>query len=313
MTAFIIRRLLQSMVVVVGVTIAVFLILQAVPGGPAALLGPTATSRQVHLFMVQNGYNQPLEVQYLRFLGRLLHGNLGYSYQYNESVASLLANRLPKTAVLVAAAYIVALIVAIPLGILQAIRRNHAVDYVFTSAAFVGYSMPTFWLGLLLIEVFAVSLHLLPPGAPQGSVGAVFADPLGMVLPVSTLAIVVVAVFSRFIRSAAIENLLQDYIRTARAKGLSEWAIIRRHLLRNSAIPVITLIGLSLPFTLSGAVVIEQVFNYPGMGLLFWNAAQTHEFPILLGFTVVVATGVVVANLLADILYAIADPRIRYS
>lgn len=301
------------MVVIIGVTIVVFVILQLLPGGPAALLGPTATPQQIHLFLVQNGYDLPLPVQYLHFMNRLIHGNFGYSYQYNESVRGLLADRLPKTLVLVGTAYLVALTVAIPLGIFQAIRRNHAADYALTSATFVGYSMPTFWLGLLLIQAFAISLHLFPPAAPQGSVHAVFRNPHAMVLPVATLAIVVIALFSRFMRSSAIENFLQDYIRTARAKGVSERAIVRRHLLRNSILPIITLIGLSLPFMVSGAVVIEQVFNYPGMGLLFWNAAQTHDYPILLSFTVIVATGVVLANLLADLLYAVADPRIRYS
>jgi peptide/nickel transport system permease protein len=295
------------------VTIVVFVILQLLPGGPAALLGPTATPQQIHLFLVENGYDLPLPVQYLHFMNRLVHGNFGYSYQYNESVRALLADRLPKTLVLVGSAYLVALIVAIPLGIFQAVRRNHTADYVLTSAAFVGYSMPTFWLGLLLIQVFAISLHLFPPAAPQGSVHAVFHNLHAMVLPVATLAIVVTALFSRFMRSSAIENFLQDYIRTARAKGVPERSIVRRHLLRNSLLPIITLIGLSLPFMVSGAVVIEQVFNYPGMGLLFWNAAQTQDYPILLSFTVVVATGVVLASLVADLLYAMADPRIRYS
>jgi peptide/nickel transport system permease protein len=315
MTAYLVRRLIQAIAVVFGVTVIVFLILHALPGGPArGLLGPEATTEQVHEFTVQNGYNQPLWVQYGRFIGQLAHGNLGYSFHYNETVASLLAQDLPKSAVLVGLAYLVALIVAIPLGILQALRRNTAVDYVTTGASFIAYSMPSFWLGILLILGFAVTWRLLPPEGPQGAtVAAVLSNPTAMILPVLTLALVTIAAFSRFMRSSAIETLLQDYIRTARAMGLPERTILLRHLLRNSLIPIITLIGLSLPATISGAVITESVFNYPGMGLLFWTSATTHDFPVLLGATVVFATATVAGSLLADMLYAVADPRVRYA
>ena len=315
MTAYIVRRLAQAIAVVFGVTLLVFLILHALPGGPArGLLGPEASTEQVHEFIVQNGYNQPLWVQYGRFLGQLAHGNLGYSYQYNQTVASLLSQDLPKSALLVGLAYLVALVIAVPLGILQALRRNTIVDYVSTGVSFIAYSMPVFWLGILLILGFAVSWRLLPPEGPQGAtVAAVLHNPKAMVLPVATLALVTIAVFSRFMRSSAIENLLQDYIRTARAMGVPERTILFRHLLRNSLIPIITLIGLSLPITISGAVITESVFNYPGMGLLFWTSATSHDFPVLLGSTIVIATATVVGSLLADLLYAVTDPRVRYS
>jgi peptide/nickel transport system permease protein len=314
-TAYIVRRLAQAIAVVFGVTLLVFLILHALPGGPArGLLGPEANTEQVHEFIVQNGYNQPLWVQYGRFLGQLAHGNLGYSYQYNQTVASLLSQDLPKSALLVGLSYLVALVIAIPLGILQALRRNTIVDYVSTGVSFIAYSMPVFWLGILLILGFAVSWRLLPPEGPQGAtVAAVLHNPQAMVLPVATLALVTIAVFSRFMRSSAIENLLQDYIRTARAMGVPERTILFRHLLRNSLIPIITLIGLSLPITISGAVITESVFNYPGMGLLFWTSATSHDFPVLLGSTIVIATATVVGSLLADLLYAVTDPRVRYS
>ena len=315
MIAYIVRRLAQAIAVVFGVTLLVFLILHALPGGPArGLLGPEASTEQVHEFIVQNGYNQPLWVQYGRFLGQLAHGNLGYSYQYNQTVASLLSQDLPKSALLVGLSYLVALVIAIPLGILQALRRNTIVDYVSTGVSFIAYSMPVFWLGILLILGFAVSWRLLPPEGPQGAtVAAVLHNPKAMILPVATLALVTIAVFSRFMRSSAIENLLQDYIRTARAMGVPERTILFRHLLRNSLIPIITLIGLSLPITISGAVITESVFNYPGMGLLFWTSATTHDFPVMLGFTVVVAIATVLGSLIADVLYAVADPRVRYS
>jgi peptide/nickel transport system permease protein len=315
MTAYIIRRTGQALLVVIGVTIIVFVIIHLLPGGPARdILGARATQQELQAFIVKNGYNRPLFLQYFHYVGGLLHGNLGYSYHYNQTVASLLAQYLPKTAVLVGLSYVVALIVAIPLGLLQALRRNRPIDYVLTGASFIGYSMPVFWLGILLINLFAISLRVLPPEGPQGSsIGAILSQPSGLVLPVATLATITVAMFSRFMRSSAIENLVQDYIRTARAKGVPEWRIISRHLLRNAVNPIITLIGLSLPAILSGAVVTESVFNYPGMGQLFWTAATTHDYPILLGFTIVIATATVAGSLIADVLYAVADPRIRYA
>lgn len=314
MTGYILRRLAQSLVVVVGVTIIVFVIVHLLPGGPArALLGARASPEQIRLFDIANGYNKPLPVQYVDYVIKLLHGNLGYSYHDNQTVASLLAQYLPKSALLLGLAYVVAILVALPLGLLQALRRNKPVDYALTGIAFVGYSMPAFWLGIILILLFAVNFHLLPPEGPQGAtVGAVLSHPNALVLPVVTLAAATVALFSRFMRSSAIETMVQDYIRTAKAKGLSGRRIVMRHMLRNSITPIITLIGLSLPGAVSGALITEQVFNYPGMGLLFWNAAVTHDFPVLLGFTIVVAIATVLGSLLADVLYAVMDPRVRY-
>jgi peptide/nickel transport system permease protein len=312
--AYIGRRLAQSVAVVLGVTIIVFVLVHLLPGGPArAMLGSRASQQQIYAFIVANGYNKPLFVQYADYIDRLLHGNLGYSYHYNQTVVSLLDQYLPKSALLVGLSYAVALAVAIPVGLLQALRRNRPTDYVLTGIAFVGYSMPAFWLGILLVLFFAVDLHALPPEGPQGAtVAAVLHQPSALVLPVLTLAVINIAMFSRFMRSSAIETKVQDYIRTARAKGASNRVVVFRHMLRNSLIPIITLVGLSLPATLSGAVITESVFNYPGMGLLFWNAAVTHDLPVMLGFTIVVATATVAGSLLADVLYAVADPRIRY-
>jgi peptide/nickel transport system permease protein len=313
--AFIIRRMLQAVVVVFGITIIVFILIHFLPGGPAkSLLGPRATPEQVKAFNIANGYNKPIYVQYVDYIGRLLHDNLGYSYHYNESVNALLSQNLPKSALLVGLSVVAALIIAIPLGFLQAVRRNKPIDYVVTGAAFVGYAMPVFWLGILLILFFAVKFNIFPAEGPQGStVGAILSQPSALVLPVATLTLVTVAQFSRFMRSAAIDNMIQDYVRTARAKGVSETRILFHHVLRNSMIPIITLLGISLPTLLSGAVVTESVFNYPGMGFLFWTAAQVHDYPTMLGFIVVVGAATVLGSLVADILYAFADPRVRYS
>jgi peptide/nickel transport system permease protein len=314
-TAFIIRRIGQGIVVLIGVSIIVFVTLHLLPGGPArGILGPRALPFQVKAFDLAHGYDRPLWIQYLSYLNQLLHGNLGYSYQNNETVASLLGANLPKSLLLLGLSLILALAVAIPVGLIQAVRRNRIDDYVLTGASFVGYSMPTFWLGILLILLLSVQFHVFPSEGPQGSTAAaVLSQPTALVLPVVTLAVVTVALFSRFMRAAAIDSLVQDYIKMARAQGISEWRIVRRHVLRNSLLPIITLLGLSLPLLVSGAVLTETVFNYPGVGLLFWNAAVSHDYPVLLGFTIVIAAFTILGSLLADVLYAVVDPRIRYS
>jgi peptide/nickel transport system permease protein len=313
--AFVIRRLGQGIVVLIGVSIIVFIILHLLPGGPArGILGPHALPSQVRAFIHANGYDKPLWAQYAQYIDQLLHGNLGYSYKENQTVASLLAANLPMSMVLVGLSLVVALIIAIPIGLIQAVRRNHVEDYVLTGVSFVGYSMPTFWLGILLILLLSVKLHLFPSEGPQGAtVAAVLSQPRALVLPVATLAIVTVALFSRFMRASAIDSLVQEYIQVARAQGVAEWRILYRHVLRNSLLPIITLLGLSLPLILSGAVMTETVFNYPGMGLLFWNAAVAHDYPVLLGFTIVVAASTILGSFFADVLYAVTDPRIRYS
>jgi peptide/nickel transport system permease protein len=314
MTRYLVRRTAQAIFVLFIVTVIVFSILHFLPGSPArAMLGIKASPGAIAAFNAANGYNRALPVQYLEYLDRLVHGNLGFSYHFDQSVGSLLALDLPKSALLVGASYVLALLIAIPMGMVQALRRDKLVDHTLTTFSFVGYAMPTFWLGILLIVGFSSTLHLFPPEGPQGAtVGAALSDPGAMVLPVVTLTIVTVAQFSRFMRASTVENLLQDYVRTAQAKGLSWWQLVRRHLLRNSLLPIITLVGLSLPGVLSGAIIVEALFNYPGMGWLFWTATGARDYPVLMGFTIVVAAATVVGNLLADIAYAMADPRIRY-
>lgn len=314
MTRFLVRRVSQSVAVLFIVTVIVFSILHFLPGSPArAMLGIRATPGAIAAFNNANGYNRALPVQYLLYIDRLVHGNLGFSYHFDQSVGSLLTLDLPKSAVLVGASYVLALLIAIPMGIVQALRREKVMDHALTAFSFVGYAMPTFWLGILLVVWFSADLHLFPSEGPQGAtVGAALTDPSALVLPVATLTIVTIAQFSRFMRASAVENLLQDYIRTARAKGLSNLQMVTRHLLRNSILPIITLVGLSLPSVLSGAIIVEALFNYPGMGWLFWTATGAHDFPVLMGFTIVVAVATVAGNLLADIAYAVADPRVRY-
>jgi peptide/nickel transport system permease protein len=313
MTRFLIRRLGQSVAVLMIVTLVVFALLESLPGGPArAILGPRASAGALALFDHNNGYDKPLVVQYVDWLGRLLHGNLGYSYKYNQSVVSLLGTFLPKTLVLVGLATFLAIVLAVPIGILQASRRNSLYDYFTSGVELAFYSMPTFFLGMLLIVYLAVDNRVFPAEAPQGTtISQVLSDPRGLVLPVVTLMLITVALFARYTRSAALDVLVQDFIRTAMSKGASRGRILRLHVLRNAVAPLATLIGVSLPVIIGGAVVTETLFNYPGMGLAFWTAAQDRDFGVLLGFTLISGIATVLGSLLADIAYAVLDPRVR--
>lgn len=313
MIGFVVRRCCQGLVVVVLVSFLTFIEAHIMPGNPArAILGIHASPAQLHAFEIENGYNRSLPIQYFDYIGRLLHLNLGFSYQLNQSVASLLNERLPATVILVGLAVVVALALCVPVAITQAVRRNKPVDYAITGTAFALYSMPEFWLGLMLIMLFAEKIRVFPPTAPQGSVGQILAHPIGLVLPVATLALGSVASFSRYLRSSLLDNLAEDYVRTARAKGASRRGVLYGHVFRNALAPIITLIGLSLPGILSGALITETVFNFPGIGLLFWNSALSQDYAVMLGVTIIVAIATVAGSLLADLLYAVVDPRVRY-
>jgi peptide/nickel transport system permease protein len=314
-TGFLIRRILQAILVTFFVTIFTMLLVHLFPGGPIrALLGPRATTQQIAYYDNLYGFNKPIYEQYAKWVWQLLHGNFGYSLKLNQSVASLIANRLPKTIVLVAIGTVVSLIFGIPLGIYQAVKRYTIGDYALTGLSFLGYATPTFFLGLMLVEWFSVDIHLFPPFAPQGnSLGQVLSQPRALVLPVTAFAFLEYALWSRYMRSSVMDNLVQDYVRTARAKGASERRVLWGHVFRNSLISIVTLLGLSIPSLVAGAIFIEVVFNYPGMGLAFYQAAQNVDYQTLLGFTVVGTVATIVGNLLADIGYAVLDPRVRYS
>jgi peptide/nickel transport system permease protein len=315
-TIFLLRRVFQSIIVILLVTVITFALLRAIPGNPAiAILGPNSFRNPAAIaqFDKQYGFDLPWYSQYWLWLRHLLAGNLGFSWKLNQSVASLLGTHLPKTIFLVGISTILALLLAIPVGVIQAVRRNKFVDHFFNGFSTVFYAMPAFLLGILLILFFAIKIPIFPPEGPQGEgLGVVFTNFNALVLPIISLTLITLALFSRYMRSSVLDNLTEDYVRTAKAKGASERRVLIRHVLRNSLIPIATLLGLSLPGIIAGALITESVFNYPGMGYLFYQAALNSDYPILLGITIVVAVATVVGSLLADIAYAVLDPRVRY-
>lgn len=306
-------RVAQAVIVVFVVTVIVFYLLHQLPGGPArGILGLQASEEQIRAFEHDQGLDQSLPVQYLHYIGRLLTGDLGESFQLNQRVGDLVSDRLPKSLVLTVLYVLVSLVVAVPFGIWQAVKRNRPADYTLGVLSLLMYSTPVFLVGFVLIIVFALNLGMFPVEAPQAdTLGGILGNAQGLVLPVLTGATATVAIFSRYLRSSIVDNLNEDYVRTARAKGASEPRIMRSHVLRNSLTSVIAMLGYYLPVLFGGSIVIEKLFNYPGMGLLFWNAAQTSDFPILLGVVLVISVATVVGSLLADVAQALIDPRTR--
>jgi peptide/nickel transport system permease protein len=313
MISYVIRRLLQGVLVLFIVSLVTFFLIHAEPGGPALLSNPELSRDEVAQIKQNLGLSDPLPVQYVRWMSNVLQGNLGTSYSTLTPVSSLLRERLPNTLLLGGLALLLSVAVSIPLGIASALRRNSVLDRALTGFAFLGVSVPVFWLAIILVIIFSVELHVLPSGN-MFTVGESFSlvDRIKhLVLPVVTLLVLNLATLTRYTRSAMIDVLGQDYIRTARAKGLESRTVIYRHALRNAMIPVITIIGVFLPNAVAGAAITETVFAWPGMGLLAVNAADTRDYPVVLGATLTVAVIVVLSNLLTDLLYGVLDPRIR--
>ena len=313
MSAYLLRRIGTSIIVLIGISIFMYLLLHVVFPSPARLaLGLRANNAQIAAFNKANGYDRPVFDQYLTYINGLLHGNLGYSYAENQTVAALFAERLARSIYLSGISLLLAILIALPLGIFQAVRRNSLGDNVATSLAFILYSMPSFFLGLILIQIFALSFPILGFEASQStSIWTVIGDWHDMLLPILTLVLITVANFSRYMRSSSIDVLAQDYIKVARAKGLPERLVLTRHMARNASLPMITLIGLFLPALLAGNLIVETLFNYQGLGLLFFNSLQKEDYPVLLAYTLLGAVFVVLGNLVADFALTVADPRIR--
>ncbi len=316
MIKYIIRRILESIPTVIGVTIISFVLIHIVPGNPVRImLGNHYTPLRAAELTRTLGLNKPVWEQYFIWLGNLFQGNFGFSYTYEKPVASLMLQALPHTIIIVVVAVLLAHVFAVFLGSVQAYFENTKFDQIATVINYFFYSMPSFWLAVLLVIFFSIDLPWLPSG---GIVNTQLSNPgfgdwaKHLVLPIATLFLVSVAGWARYMRSSMREALLQDYVRTARMKGSREFRVIFIHALRNSILPLITLFGLSLPALLSGALFVEEVFNYPGMGLLYWDAVNARDYPIIMGVTVFVGLVTVIGNLIADILYGLVDPRIQY-
>jgi peptide/nickel transport system permease protein len=312
-SAYLLRRVGTSIIVLLGISIFMYLMLHAVFPSPAKIaLGLKATPASIAAFNKANGYDRPVIDQYLTYMNGLLHGNLGYSWAENQTVAALFQERLVRSIYLSGISLLLAILIALPLGIFQAVKRNTLGDNVATSAAFIVYSMPSFFLGLILIQVFALSFPILGFEASQStSIWTVIGDWHDMLLPILTLTLLTIANFSRYMRSSSIDVLAQDYIKVARAKGLPERLVLTRHMVRNASLPMVTLVGLFLPALLAGNLIIETLFNYQGLGLLFFTSLGKEDYPVLLAYTLVGAVFVVLGNFVADIALTVADPRIR--
>ncbi|MHB1568434.1 MAG: ABC transporter permease [Solirubrobacteraceae bacterium] len=314
MIGYIIRRLAIAVVVMFGLALVTFLLLHLLSPSPVyAVLGAKAQPLAVKIWNQQHGYDRPEIAQFFSYLGNLIHLNFGYSYKLDQSVTALFKENAGRSAYLSGSALVLALVIAVPLGIAQAVKRNSVGDYAVTTFNFVLYSMPSFFLGLILIQFLALDWGIFPPVVSDKitSVWAAFTHPAQLTLPIVTLAAINIASFSRYMRSSALDALAQDYIRLARAKGLSERAVLLRHLLRNAILPMITLVGLSIPLLVAGNVLTEYLFNYAGIGLLFYTALGNLDYNILLAYTIATGILTVLGNLIADVAVAAADPRIR--
>lgn len=305
MPAYLIQRLGGAVLVMFGVVSLVFLLIHLIPGDPVeVMLGESASGADREALRAALGLDLPLSVQYFDYLAGLLQLDLGTSIHLRRPVTGLLLERLPATGILAAATLLVTLLLALPLGIMAAVRRNTAWDNAAMSFSMLGVSIPNFWLGPLLILVFSLWLGWFPVSGQSG--------PGSVVLPALTLGTGLMAVLSRMVRSSMLEVLGEDYIRTARAKGLAPHRVVLQHGLRNALLPVITLLGLQLGTLLAGAVITETVFSWPGVGLLMIEAIQSRDYPVVQACVLLISLSYVIVNLLTDIAYAWADPRIRF-
>lgn len=317
MSKYILQRVMEAIPLLFFVTIATYFIMNITPGGPLAvyLHNPHVNQAQIALLAKQLGLNQPWYVRYWEWLWALLHGHWGYSYFTGQPVIQMIGERLPNTLILMGCAFLISLIFGIPLGIYSATHQYSAFDYVFSFASFFAWAMPSFFFGLLLQIVFAVKLGWLPVAGmySQFYPPSVWQLAQHLVLPTVVLGLGSLAGWSRFMRSGVLEVIRQDYIRTARAKGLSERRVILKHALKNAILPIVTIIGMDIPSLFGGAVIVEQIFSWPGMGQLFLTSLNNRDYPVLMASLLISATLLVLGNLMADLAYGLIDPRIQFS
>jgi peptide/nickel transport system permease protein len=324
MSTYILRRTLQAVPLLVILSILLFFLVRAAPGGPLAQAArnPNISKEQLQRLRAELGLDQPLPVQYLQWArGIVVEGDLGESIKSHRPVATMIGERIPNTLLLVGIAFTLTVLLAIPIGAISAQRQYSLFDYVVTTITFAGQSVPIYWLGLMFILIFYVWLDnpltgqpLLPAGGMYSTGGPRTWEDLAwhLILPVGTLCLTWIAWYSRFFRASMLEVLNADYVRTARAKGLHERRVTYIHALRNGIMPLITMIALDFPAMFAGALFIETIFSWPGMGRLFWEAARGRDYPVLLGVIIINAALIVICNILADLVYGWVDPRVRY-
>jgi peptide/nickel transport system permease protein len=314
---YILRRLLISIPVLLGITLVIFALASAMPGDAVVAMISDESPVSEDLIRIrrgQLGLDDPVPVQYLRWMGNVVRGNFGFSYVNGTSISTMIVERIPATVQLMGVSLLISILLGCTLGVLVAVRRYSWLDYGLTIFGFIGLSIPVFFLGMVLVYVFALRLGWLPtsgwltPGERYD-----FVDNLRhLILPATCLILVRTPLFLRHTRASMLEVIHNDYIRTARSKGLAEHVVLVKHVLRNALIPVITIVGVTLPVLFSGAIIVETVFQWPGIGLLYINAITQRDIPVLMGITTITAVLVVISNLVTDIAYSIVDPRIRY-
>jgi peptide/nickel transport system permease protein len=301
--AFVLRRILYSLIIILGATVAAFSLIRIVPGDPARIMAPNASEEQIAEMRHELGYDRPLPVQFVSFVGDAVRGDFGRSAFLKEDVSSVIAEGLPYTLRLAVSALIIALAIGVSLGTLAAIFQDRFIDRIALGIAVLGQSMPGFWFGLVLILIFSVRLRWLPALGYKG--------PQYLVLPAIALAISLLATLIRSTRLVMIDVLAQDYIKAARARGISPGVLIAHHAFPNILVPILTIVGVQLGYLLGGAVVIESIFNFPGIGLTTLNAVLRRDYPVVQAVTILMAAGFVLINTIIDISYGLLDPRIR--
>lgn len=313
---YLIQRVLGAIPLLIGVSLIIFAILHLAPGDPLSVYAenPAVTQEALDNIRESFGLDRPLPEQYVRWFTSFIRGEWGYSMRTNNPAFSDALSRLPATALLSGSAFLIALVIALPLGIVSAVKRYSWIDHTATFFSFLGISTPVFWLGLMAQLVFAVELRWLPSAGMMTVGDGSLSDQLRhLILPASVLSLAFVAGWSRYVRSSMIEVLDLDYVRTARAKGLREWAVINRHALKNALIPVVTVVALDFAVLFSGAVITETIFAWPGLGRLFVESMTGRDYPVLLGLLMFGSFGLILINLVTDLLYASLDPRVRYT
>lgn len=316
MKKYILKRLFIALFVLFGITIIDFVIMNMAPGSPLDMMrNPMVSQAALDMKAEALGLNDPLYLQYFKWLGELFQGNMGYSMITYQPVSNLIATHIGPTLLLMGVSLLVGLAIAVPLGVLSAVKQYSISDYTAMTASFLGISVPSFFLSLVLIYVFTVKLNWLPSSGmvTMGTNGGILDVIKHMILPCSVLVVSVAGRNIRYVRSSMLEILGQDYLRTAKAKGIKEFFIISKHAMRNALIPIVTVLGMEIPVVFGGAVVIEQIFSWPGIGLLTMSSIMSRDYPTVMGLNLLAAVIVLVANLLTDLLYAVVNPTIQYS